>query len=142
MGLQMKLEGGPQETWFFDKQSGRLLREEPRTANFEGEDTVSVTTYEDYQTLDGFPLARKETVQRDGKPAWTQELIKFQVATPSPAAFAKPDQRWNRCFLHSLIHHKGQPTRASSKIGEENPPPLTLQAEAAEVTKRSVTKNV
>jgi hypothetical protein len=90
VGLQMKLEGGPQETWFFDKQSGRLLQEESRTANFEGDDTVTVTTYEDYQTIDGFPLARKETTQRDGKLAWTRELIEFQVATPSATAFAKP----------------------------------------------------
>lgn len=90
VGLQMKLEGGPQETWFFDKESGRLLKEESRTANFEGEDTVTVTTYEDYQTFDGFPLARKETTQRDGKLAWTMELIDFKVATPSETAFAKP----------------------------------------------------
>jgi hypothetical protein len=90
VGLQMKLEGGPQETWFFDKESGLLLKEESRTANFEGEDTVTVATYEDYQTFDGFPLARKETVQRDGKPAWTMEVIDFKVATPSGTAFAKP----------------------------------------------------
>jgi hypothetical protein len=42
------------------------------------------------QVFDGFPLARKETVQRDGKPAWTQELIDFQATTPSATAFAKP----------------------------------------------------
>jgi hypothetical protein len=90
VGLLMKLEGGPQETWYFDKQSGRLLQEESRTANFEGEATVTVTSYRDYQTHDGFPLARKETTQRDGKPAWTQELIDFQMATPSATAFAKP----------------------------------------------------
>jgi hypothetical protein len=90
VGLCMKLDGGPQETWSFDKESGRLLQEESRIANFEGPDTVTVTTYTDYQTFDGFPLARKASTQRDGKPAWTRELIEFQVATPSPAAFAKP----------------------------------------------------
>ena len=67
-----------------------MLQEESRRANFEGEDTVTVTTYTDYQTFDGFPMARKETTQRDGKPAWTTELIEFQVMTPSPSAFAKP----------------------------------------------------
>ena len=37
----MKLEGGPQETWYFDKESGLLIKEESRTANFEGEDTYT-----------------------------------------------------------------------------------------------------
>jgi hypothetical protein len=90
VGLQMTLEGGPQETWFFDKESGRLLREESHTANFEGDDTVTVTTYEDYQIFDGYPLARRATTQRDGKLAWTRELIDFKVATPSARAFARP----------------------------------------------------
>ncbi len=90
VGLRMKLEGGPQETWFFDKESGLLLKEESRTANFEGEDTVNATTYADYQTLDGFPMARRQTSQRDGKPAWTRHLTEFKVLTPSQEAFAKP----------------------------------------------------
>jgi hypothetical protein len=90
VGLRMKLEGGPQQTWFFDKESGLLLKTESRTANFEGEETVTVTNYDDYQNFDGFPLARKETTQRDGKPASTRELIEFKVATPSEGAFAKP----------------------------------------------------
>jgi hypothetical protein len=90
VGLQMKLDGGSQQTWYLDKESGLLLRTESRTANFEGEDTVSVTTYEDYQTFDGFPIARKETIQRDGKLASTTELIDFKVVTPSAGAFAKP----------------------------------------------------
>jgi hypothetical protein len=90
VGLRMKLEGGPQETWFFDKESGLLLKSESRTANFEGEETVNVTTYENYQTFDGFPIARKETSQQDGKPAWTREVIDFKVVTPSQGAFDKP----------------------------------------------------
>jgi hypothetical protein len=90
IGLCMKLDGGPQETWYFDKESGRLLQEESRIANFEGPDTVTVTTYSDYQTIEGFPVARKETTQRDGKPSSTTQVIEFQVMTPSPAAFAKP----------------------------------------------------
>ena len=90
VGLRMKLEGGPEETWYFDKESGLLIKEESHTANFEGEDTIYVTTHEDYQTFDGFPLARKQTSQRDGKPAYTRELIDFKVATPSEGAFAKP----------------------------------------------------
>jgi hypothetical protein len=51
---------------------------------------VLVTTYEDYQNFDGFPIARKEITQRDGKPASTRELIEFKVAMPSEGAFAKP----------------------------------------------------
>ena len=90
VGLQMKLEGGSQQTWFFDKESGLLLKEESRTANFEGEDTVNITTFSDYQTFDGFPIARKETSERDGKPSYTRELIDFRVVTPSREAFAKP----------------------------------------------------
>ena len=90
VGLRMKLDGGPQQTWFFDKESGLLLKTESRTANFEGEETVTVTTYDDYQNFDGFPLARKETTQRDGKPASTRELIEFKATTPSEGAFAKP----------------------------------------------------
>ena len=90
VGLRMKLEGGPQQTWFFDKESGLLLKTESRTANFEGDETVTVTTYEDYQTFDGFPMARKEITQRDGKPSSTRELIEFKVATPSEGTFDKP----------------------------------------------------
>jgi hypothetical protein len=90
VGLRMKLEDGPQQTWFFDKESGLLLKTESRTANFEGEDSVITTTSSDYQTFDGFPLARKETTVRDGKLASTRELIEFKVATPSEEAFGKP----------------------------------------------------
>jgi hypothetical protein len=90
VALRMKLEGGPQQTWFFDKESGLLLRTESRTANFEGEELVTVTTYEDYQTIDGFPIARKSTTQRDGKLASTTELSEFKVGTSSQGAFDKP----------------------------------------------------
>jgi hypothetical protein len=48
------------------------------------------TLYGDYQTLDGFPMARKVTSLRDGKPASTTELIDFKAATPGEGAFAKP----------------------------------------------------
>jgi hypothetical protein len=90
VGLRMKLEDGPQQTWYFDKESGLLLKTESRTANFEGEDIVNTTTSSDYQTFDGFPLARKETTERDGKLASTRELIDFKVETPSDGVFAKP----------------------------------------------------
>jgi hypothetical protein len=90
VGLKMNLNGGSQQVWYFDKESGLLLREESPTANFEGEDTVTATSYADYQTFDGFPLARKVTNERDGKPYFTRELIDFKAASPDPAAFAKP----------------------------------------------------
>ncbi len=90
VGLRMKLEGGSQQTWYFDKESGLVLKQETRTANFEGEDTVTVTTFADYQTFDGFPIARKETSERDGKPSSTMDLIDFKVVTPSQGAFTKP----------------------------------------------------
>ena len=86
----MKLEGGPEATWYFDKETGLLLKTEQRTKRFEGEDSVQVTLYGDYQTCDGFPMARKVTSQRDGKLASTTELIDFHVASPSEGAFAKP----------------------------------------------------
>ncbi len=90
VGLQMKLDGAPQQTWYFAKDTGLLLKQETRAANFEGEDTVSSTLYDDYQDINGFPMARKETTERDGKPYSTRELIDFKVATPHPNAFAKP----------------------------------------------------
>lgn len=90
VGLLMKLDGGSQQTWYFAKDTGLLLKEETRTASFEGEDTVTATLYEDYQDFDGFPLARKATSERDGKTYSTRELIDFKVATPDPGAFAKP----------------------------------------------------
>ena len=90
VGLRMKLEGGPEATWYFDKETGLLLKEEQRTKRFEGEDTVVETLYGDYQTFDGFPMARKVTSRRDGKLASTTELIDFKAATPSEGAFAKP----------------------------------------------------
>ena len=90
VGLRMKLEGGPEATWYFDKETGLLLKEEQRTKRFEGEDTVVETLYGDYQTLDGFPMARKVTSRRDGKLAYTRELVDFKAATPGEGAFAKP----------------------------------------------------
>jgi hypothetical protein len=90
VGLRMKLEGGPEATWYFDKETGLLLKTEQRTKRFEGEDNVVETLYGDYQTLDGFPMARKETSRRDGKLASTTELIEFKAATPAEGAFAKP----------------------------------------------------
>jgi hypothetical protein len=90
VGLRMKIEAGPQQTWFFDKESGLLLKTESRTANFEGVDTVTTTRLSDYQMFHGFPLARKETTERDGKLASTRELFDFNVGTPSEGAFAKP----------------------------------------------------
>jgi hypothetical protein len=90
VGLRMKLEGGPEETWYFDKETGLLLKTERRTKRFEGEDDVQETLYDDYQTFDGFPMARKVTSRRDGKLAYTTELIDFKAATPSEGAFAKP----------------------------------------------------
>jgi hypothetical protein len=90
VGLRMKLEGGPEATWYFDKESGLLLKEEQRTKRFEGEDTVVESLYGDYQTVDGFLMARKVTSLRDGKPASTTELIDFKAATPGDGAFAKP----------------------------------------------------
>jgi hypothetical protein len=90
VGLRMKLEGGPEAIWYFDKETGLLLKTEQRTKRFEGEDSVQVTLYGDYQTFDGFPMARKQTSHRDGKLAFTTELIDFKAAAPSEGAFAKP----------------------------------------------------
>ena len=90
VGLRMKLEGGPEATWYFDKETGLLLKTEQRTKRFEGEDTVVETLYGDYQNLDGFPMARKVTSRRDGKLASTTEVIEFKAATPGEGAFAKP----------------------------------------------------
>ena len=90
VGLRMKLEGGPEETWYFDKESGLLLKEEERIKRFEGEDEVTATLFGDYHVFDGFPIARKVTYQRDGKPAYTRETTDFKVATPAEGAFAKP----------------------------------------------------
>jgi hypothetical protein len=90
VGLRMKLEGGPEQTWYFDKESGLLLKEEERMKRFEGEDELFVSLYGDYQTFDGFLLARKVTSHRDGKLSSTIERLEFTAATPSESAFAKP----------------------------------------------------
>ena len=37
-----------------------------------------MTTHEDYQTFDGFPLARKQTSQQDGKLAYTEGTDRLQ----------------------------------------------------------------
>jgi hypothetical protein len=90
VGVRMKLQDGPQETWYFDKETGLLLKEESSTRRFESEDILYTTTYEDYKTFDGFPMARKIASYQDGKLTSTRELIEFKVGTPDPAAFAKP----------------------------------------------------
>ncbi len=51
---------------------------------------MNVTTYEDYQTVDGFPIARKEKYEQDGKLMSTTDLVEFKVATPSEGTLAKP----------------------------------------------------
>jgi hypothetical protein len=51
---------------------------------------VVENVYGDYQTCDGFPIARKSTHLHDGKVVLTRELIEFHVASPSEGAFAKP----------------------------------------------------
>jgi hypothetical protein len=86
----MKLEGGPEATWYFDKETGLLLKTEQRTKRFEAEDCIQVNLYGDYQSYGGFPMARKVTSHRDGKLALTTELIEFNAETPSEGAFAKP----------------------------------------------------
>jgi hypothetical protein len=90
VGLRMKLEGGPEATWYFDKETGLLLKEEQRSKRFEGEDEMVETVYGDYQTCDGFPIARKVTHLHDGKVVYTRELIEYHVTSPSEGAFAKP----------------------------------------------------
>jgi hypothetical protein len=90
VGLRMKLEGGPEATWYFDKETGLLLKTEQRTKRFEAEDSIQVNLYGDYQSYGGFLMARKVTSHRDGKLAFTTELIDFNAETPSEGAFAKP----------------------------------------------------
>lgn len=90
LGLRMTLDGGPQETWYFAKDTGLLLKTVSRSTRFEGDDDVRSTLYEDYQDFDGFPLARKITYERDGKLVSTSELTQFKAGVPDPGTFAKP----------------------------------------------------
>ena len=90
VGLRMKLQDGPQETWYFDKETGVLLKEEYSTKRFEGEDTMRSTTYEDYKSFEGFPMACKSATYQDGKLTSTWELVELKVGSPGPEAFAKP----------------------------------------------------
>ncbi len=90
VGLRMKLQDGPQETWYFDKETGLLLKEESVSKRFEGEDTVYATTYSDYKMIAGFQMACKVANYQDGKLTSTRELLDFKVGTPGPEAFAKP----------------------------------------------------
>jgi hypothetical protein len=90
VGLRMKLQDGPQETWYFDKETGLLLKEESVTKRFEGEDTVYATTCSDYKMIDGFQMACKVANYQDGKLTSTRELLDFKAGTPDPEAFAKP----------------------------------------------------
>ena len=55
VGLRMKLEGGPDETWYFDKESGLLLKQELHVKRFEGEDEVHVDPLRGLPDLRRFP---------------------------------------------------------------------------------------
>ena len=83
-------QDGPQETWYFDKDTGLLLKDESVTKRFEGEDSVYATTYSDYKTIGGYQMACKVANYQDGKLTSTRELLDFKVGTPGPEAFAKP----------------------------------------------------
>jgi hypothetical protein len=74
VGLRKKLEGGPDDTWYFDKETGLPLNTEQRTKRSEGEDQavasqLVVAAEEFWPLLSRFFALRHRTVDAHCRPA-------------------------------------------------------------------------
>ena len=78
---------------FFDKKTGLLLKTETRSKDPMAGDNeyTAETLYDDYKKVDGFPVAHKVTVKRDGKLFFASENSDVRLAEKlDDSTFEKP----------------------------------------------------
>jgi hypothetical protein len=73
-GIALQSGNNPVERMFFDNETSLLIKVEKNISY------VEETVYEDYQAVDGIPVARKITRKRDGKTTHLIEVVEFKVA--------------------------------------------------------------
>jgi len=89
--LEATPNGGPTETWYFDAQSGLLLRQDAEREGPQGKQVVQVF-FEDYRVADGIKVAY---VLKQVTPAFTLNIKLDEVKHNVPiddAKFKKPSQ--------------------------------------------------
>ncbi len=91
-GIMLKSGTDPEEKMFFDKATGLLIKVE-KTLSYPklNKSELHETFYDEYQTVDGIPFARKITKRVDGKTTQQVEILEFSVVDKLDAKlFEKP----------------------------------------------------
>jgi outer membrane lipoprotein-sorting protein len=93
VGLRVEHKDRRDVSLFFDKKTGLLLKSETRGKDPMAGDKefTAETLYDDYKKVDGFPVAHKVTVKRDGKLFVESESSDVKVAEKlDDSTFEKP----------------------------------------------------
>ena len=67
------------ERLYYDKETSRLVRQEVELETKVKQPELTVITFDDYQDLDGIPVARKQIAKRDGKVVTEMEVVEFKL---------------------------------------------------------------
>ncbi len=79
------------ERLYYDKETSRLVCQEVEVKTKDKKRELTVMTFDDYQDLDGVPVARKQIAKRDGKVVTEMEIVEFKLADKlDPKLFEKP----------------------------------------------------
>ena len=93
VGVRVEHKGRRDVSLFFDKKTGLLLKTETRGKGPMAGDSefTAETLYDDYRKVDGFPVAHKVTVKRDGKLFFVSENSDVKLAEKlDDSTFEKP----------------------------------------------------
>jgi hypothetical protein len=75
----VRLTRAHEEKWFFDKETGLLIKTERTVVSTTGMKFVIETLYSDYKKIDGIMIALKETVKSNGAASGGREVVEFKV---------------------------------------------------------------
>ena len=93
VGVRVEHKDHRDVSLYFDKKTGLLLKTETRGKDPMAGDNefTAETLYDDYQKVDGFPVAHKVTVKRDGKLFFASENSDVKLAEKlDDSTFEKP----------------------------------------------------
>jgi hypothetical protein len=91
--LILKITGpdGKDFTLSLDKESGVPVKQVARVRGFQGQETTSETTFDDYKDFDGIKKATKIEVKRDGETFQKMKVTDFKVLDKvEPETFTEP----------------------------------------------------
>jgi hypothetical protein len=78
-------------TLYLDKESGLPVKQVARVLGFQGQETTSETTFDDYKDFDGIKKATKIEVKRDGETFQKMKVTEFKVLDKvEPETFTEP----------------------------------------------------